>query len=238
MSKRKLAHKDRWVIAALVGSLLLMVKSSEDKFTSSFRAPWLRGAFDRFEDGNQVLFNVAVGLIVSILTYVSTVRIPELEKRARLKRNLVERYRDFKIQCIQTILRRLDESFDSSVAEQLLDKEECDRFFSVPVSESQSRWHQFLNKCTDTDLQDILFEIEVLASETEFTMLLLDIENREAFDLLKRMTFACRHQIGKSAHDYDDMKQLSRFLGELLTGWNIISGARERDKIEQTIESM
>jgi hypothetical protein len=226
------------VALTLLVCLFLMLKSSEDKLTSTLRSPGYGDWFQRFTDGNQIIFNLAVGMIASLLTYIATVIIPQNRKRARLRRQLLMCYVDFKRECLHTILSTLTEKFDSAIVEQLIDKEECRRFFGVNVSEGQSRWHQFLNGISELQMNRFHFELEKLTTEIDFTMLTIDVENEELFEFLKRLKHVCRYRTTQLTKDYDDVKALSKFLWEILGGWNFIDGYKQAEKIETMIASI
>lgn len=226
------------VALTLLACLFLMLKSSEDKLITTLRSPGFGDWFQRFTDGNQIVFNLAVGVIASLLTYIATVIIPQTRKRARLRRQLLMRYVDFKRECLHTILSTLPEEFDSAIVEQLMYKEECRRFFGVKVSEGQSRWHQFMNGISELQMHRFQFELEKLTMEIDFTMLTIDVENEELFEFLKRLQHVSRYRATQLTKDYEDVKALSKFLWEILGGWNFIDGYKNAEKIETMIASI
>ncbi len=238
MKHRKPSALTMVVIVTLLVCTLLMAKSSEDKLAATFRAPIFDGWFERFTDGNQIVFNLAVGLIASFVTYLLTTKLPELQKRRRLRLHLVNCYEDVKRGCLRVIVGTLEERFDGQIVEQLLDKTECRRFFNVSVSESQTRWHQFMNNLDDSHLQELHFEMEKLVAEVNFVLLSVDVDDTELFVFLNRLKYVCRWRMFRLSKEYDDVKSLSGFLWEILSGWDFIDGYKNQNKIEVIISSI
>jgi preprotein translocase subunit SecY len=72
--------------------LFLVVKSSEDTLILS-GYEWL---FGQFESGNSIVFDIAVGILVSILFYYIVVYIPESSRKIRIKRSFIYQYKEFR----------------------------------------------------------------------------------------------------------------------------------------------
>ena len=53
---------------------------------------------------NKILYDLAAGTLVSLLLYVLVVRIPDYQRRQRIKRNLTKQYENFREDCIAIML--------------------------------------------------------------------------------------------------------------------------------------
>jgi hypothetical protein len=67
--------------ALFLGSAFLMLKSSADPLPFSLRGSAQGGLFSPFPSGNQIVFDLSVGIIVSLFIYVLVVWLPEHFKR-------------------------------------------------------------------------------------------------------------------------------------------------------------
>ncbi len=70
-------------------SSFLAIKASEDLLLDSVSDGVMSALFGQFQNGNQLIFDLSVGVLVSVLFYVAIVRIPELRKRRRAKANVI-----------------------------------------------------------------------------------------------------------------------------------------------------
>src|SRR5260370_28350194 len=53
---------------------------------------------------NKILYDLAVGALVSLLFCLLVVRLPDYQKRLRIKRNLAKQYENFREDCIEIML--------------------------------------------------------------------------------------------------------------------------------------
>jgi len=73
-----------WLLCAV--SLFLMLKSSTDPRPDFIKNTTFDAVFKPFATGNQITFDVTVGIIVSLFVYVLVVRLPAWQKKKRLTR--------------------------------------------------------------------------------------------------------------------------------------------------------
>ena len=73
--RRKRLDLGLWTLFLV--STVLMVKSSSDRLPASLRGTVVEPALSQFSTGNQIVFDIAVGVIVSLFIYVLVVRLPE-----------------------------------------------------------------------------------------------------------------------------------------------------------------
>src|SRR3569832_89176 len=79
----------------------LMLSTSSDPVL-----PWLNGtplasAFEQFSAGNQIAIDLSVGALSAIGMFYLLVRLPEYERKIRIKRHLKFSYQSFKRSVIQ-----------------------------------------------------------------------------------------------------------------------------------------
>jgi hypothetical protein len=217
-------------------SVALMFKSSSDPLVESLSGTWLEPVLLQYQTGNQIVFDVAVGIVVSIFFYVLVVRVPEAQKRGRLRKALRAQYQLLKEACIKNFLFACNGSADMSLVEKLKDRAHFKSYFSEPVTKSQDRWHTVLNGLDEQKIQDILIELEVFRHEVEYVLSSVDVRSDEAFAFLKQLTQVL-YRSKSWTHNYDDVKQLSQFMWAIHTGWSLVYGYIDRDAIAEMIEA-
>lgn len=234
--KKKLL--DVGLISILSISIVAMFFANEDTFA---RDVWCR--FSNFcptviaSHFNKIIYDLSVGSFVTVLFYYLVVRLPEHERKIRLRRGLDQQYRLFKLDCIATMLSIVESVYDAELPEKLLDQSSFRAYFSEPVSEDQERWHVFMNKIDEFHLRDLLTSMEIFRDEVLFVMNNLDIPEEDTYEFLKRLSNII-YRLKDSSIGYDEIKPLSRFLWEIFAGYNIISGYRKEDIINKMIEGM
>ena len=188
-------------------------------------------------DRNQIIFDSAVGINVSVIFYVLVVWLPERNKRERVRRNLLLQYDSFKEECINIFLSTLQGGYGLDEINRLKDRDEFRRFFKEPFSSDQIRWNAVTNGLDDEHIKLLAIEFEILRDELHFTLNAIDVDNPEAFAFLKRLS----QELYRTKHvspGYDDKKTLMRFLWAVHTGWSWIDEYTNKDVIAQTIESI
>ena len=68
-------------------------------------------------------------------------------------------------------------------------------------------------------------------------MLTTDIEDFEASEFFKRLS-ALIYSHKDATTEYDPVKQLSQFLWNVFAGWDWVSGYRQRDIVQDMIDSI
>lgn len=218
-------------------STILMVKSSTDPLPSSWRGTAAEGLFSQFPTGNQIVFDITVGFIVSLFIYILVVWLPEQSKRNRVRRNLAQQYDSFKDECIPIFFSALRESYDLDLLNRLKDRSFFRQYFKEKVSPDQERWHAVLNGLDESLVKKLVVELEILMTEVHYALTVIDIDNQDVFAFLKRLSQILYRHRNWSA-EYDDVKQLSGFMWSVHTGWSVIDGYTEKDIIAEMIESI
>ena len=163
---------------ALIVSAVLMVKSSSNELIPLLQGTATEPIFSQFKTGNQIIFDISVGIIVSLLIYVLVVWLPERFKQNRIRRNLQHQYSSFKEECIKVFLWALHQTYDPELINRLKNRNEFRRFFKEKVLLDRERWHAVLNGLDEYMVKNLIVDLEILKAEIQFT--LSAIERRKA----------------------------------------------------------
>lgn len=223
--------------ALLVICILVMFKASTDPSPTWARGTWIQAILSPFSTGNQIAFDVSVGVIVSLIVYVLVVRLPEQRKRSRLKANLKRQYSNMKEDCIMNFLFASNGSASHDLVEELKDQEAFKRYFKEHVTLDQERWHAVLNGLDESRIQAIVQELSIFRRELEYTLTSLDVDDPEVFAFLRRLT-RLLHRGQSWSSGYDEIKPLSQFMWSIHTGWDPIEGYTGKDAIAEMIDAI
>jgi len=184
---------------------------------------------------NKIIYDLAVGALISLIFYGLVVRLPDYRKRQRIKKSLAKHYKNFRQDCIAIMLMVSDGTFEWGFHETLVDQDKFRKYFKEKISPDQDRWHAFQNKLDEHYLQELIMNTEILRDEIAFVLNNIDIPDEEPFEFLKRLSGAIL-SMRNTTLGYDETKQFSGFLWSVFAGWDLISGYRERDIIQEMIE--
>lgn len=215
-----------------------MFKSSEEPLLPVLRRFGLE-ELAQYQTANQIIFNVTVGIIVSLFIYVLVVWFPERAKRKRIKSNLRRQYDSFKEECIQEFLRTLALPSKQELIDELMHQKEFKRFFDAkcPKDESQSKWEAVYNRWDDSSVRCLTNELEIFRQEVQFTLNSIDVPQSEVFTFLKRLSRVLYYN-QQGTTGYERKKQLWHFLYCTLAGWDMVKGVVSRDVIADMIEAL
>jgi hypothetical protein len=185
----------------------------------------------------KVLYDLGIGALVSLMFYYLVVRLPEYQRRQRLKRSLELHYRTFRLHCIEIMLSVADREFGKVEPEALLDPEAFREYFKKKVKPDTERWHDFLNNLDDFNLDQLQSLMEQLRDELIFVLNNTDIPNARPFEFLKRLSAAI-HSMRSVTIGYDEIKPFSRFSWDIFAGWDWLKGYRKGDIIQEMIDEI
>jgi len=186
---------------------------------------------------NKIFYDLAVGALVSLIFYGLVVRLPDYQKRRRIKRSLAHHYKNFREDCVAIMLMVADGTFEWGFHETLIEQEKFRKYFQEKISPSKDRWDAFQNKLDQHHLQELIMKTEILRDEISFVLNNIEIPDDRPFEFLKRLSAAIL-SMRNTTLGYDETKQFSNFLWSVFAGWDIISGYRDRDIIGETIKSI
>lgn len=215
-------------------STFLMCKTSGDPRPDFVVGTWLEELLRPFPTGNQIAFNVTAGVIVSIFVYVLVVRVPEQQKRRRLKANLLRQYDALKEETIIQFLWACNAPASTDLIERLKNRHDFKDYFKERVSESQDRWHAVMNGLDETKVSDIVHALGHFRREVEYVLSAVDVANPQVFSFMKGLT-RILHGGERWSEDYDHVKALAGFMWSMHTGWDWVHGYTGRDSIADTI---
>jgi hypothetical protein len=87
----------------------------------------------------KILYDGAVGALVTLIFYLLVVRWPDYQKRQRLKMSLVRQYSIFKESSIGIMLMVTDGSYSGDAPERLMEKEKFRVYFKEKVAPDRDR---------------------------------------------------------------------------------------------------
>ncbi len=226
---------DLALLLLAMASTLLMFKSSSDPRPEFIKGTWGEQFFNPFPIGNQITYDITVGVIVSFFVYVLVVRMPEQQKRRLLKTNLLRQYNVLKEETIIQFLWACNESASTTQIERLKNRQDFKNFFKENVSESQNRWHAVMNGLNETKISDIVHELSVFRDEVEYVLAAVDVSDPQVFAFMKRLSRILRGG-ERWSDDYDHVKALAGFMWSVHTGWDSVNGFTGKDVIADMID--
>jgi hypothetical protein len=185
----------------------------------------------------KIVYDLAVGALITLLFYLLVVRLPDYERRQRLKKSLERHYYSFRKDCIQIMLLVADGTYAGDVPETLMAQDRFRNYFKEKVGPDRDRWDVFQNKLDEHYLRELLTRMEIFRDELTFVMNNTDIPKDEPFEFLKRLAAAI-YSMKDVTLGYDESKPLASFLWSVFAGWDIIQGYRKEDIVEKMISAI
>ncbi|TXD97928.1 hypothetical protein ES754_02935 [Psychrobacter frigidicola] len=216
--------------------IFLLIKSSGEVVEIS----GIRYIFQGFNFGNTMIFTLSSGMLVSIWFYFLVVYLPQNQKKKRVKANFLSQYIEFRRQLILHILNtynkgNISESYVDT--DLLIDSDKFKAYFKEYVTESQNRWHVFLNNLDEEALAEILIEFEAFKEAVSYLLNNVEIENNNIFSFLHN--FNAISISLKNTKLYDDRdKQFARLLWEILASFSFMGGYQENNHFEKMFKKI
>jgi hypothetical protein len=225
--------------AVCVASVAALFLAHEDPFVRDAFCSHIKicPAITNAKAWNKILYDLSAGTLVSLLLYVLVVRIPDYQKRQRIKRSLTKQYENFREDCIAIMLMVSDGTFAWGFHRELIDQAKFKEYFKQPVGNGQDRWDAFLNKLDEYNLEALILKMEILRDEISFALKNVDIADEQPFEFMKRLSHAL-FSMRNTTLGYDETKSFAGFLWSVFTGWDAVSGYRERDIIGDMIAAI
>ena len=79
---------------------------------------------------SKIFYDLAVGALTTLLFYLLVVRLPDYQRRKRLKRSLERHYKAFREDCIQIMLLVADGGYTADVPEALMEQDKFRDYFN------------------------------------------------------------------------------------------------------------
>jgi hypothetical protein len=186
---------------------------------------------------NKLFYDLAVGALVTLLFYLLVVRLPDYQRRRRLKISLARHYKMFREDCIQIMLLVADGIYMADLPETLMEQDKFRDYFEERVAPDKERWHEFQNKLDERYLRELLTCMEIFRDELAFVLNNTDIPKDEPFEFLKRLSAAI-YSMKDVTIGYDESKPLAGFLWSVFAGWDTITGYRKEDIVKKMIDAI
>lgn len=185
----------------------------------------------------KILYDLSVGSLTTLVFYYLVVRLPEYERRQRLKRSFAAHYQRFRKDCVGIMLAVAHSPYTHEDRERLVDQKAFREYFNQKSSPSTDRWHDFLNNLDEYYLQRLLINLEILREEITFVLNNTDLADDKVFEFLKRLSNAIV-AIRTTELGYDETKPLERLLYEMFAGFDFVHGCRDNDLVQDMIDAI
>ena len=223
------------VFAAI--SLVLAFATSGEPVIQVLKGSWLEPVLTKFSWPNSIAFGLSMGFLVSTFFWYFVVYLPERARRRILRENLRRSYKWFREGVIKILLWSSDEGANSEEIERLSDYREFREYFR----EDQSRrWYAVLNGLQNNELRlaEMLQELEMFATEIDYALNSVMIEDQRIHDVLKLLKINIYRLNNWDADRYDLIKSLGGFLWGVFAQWDFALGEVDNDIIQDTIERL
>lgn len=228
---------DAVLLAVAVLCFVLMLIASNDPVPESLRNTPVHAFLKQFTTGNQIVFDLAVGVLAAIFMYYLVVRVPEESKRRRVRDSLRSTYESCKEVCTAIYLGCFMPSYPADLPRALSDMTRFREFFKEDFSSGQTKWDAVANGLTEDRLRALVVELELLMQEIHFALTSVDVRDPNALRFLKHLSRALYRSKNWST-DYDSTKSLLGFLWSFHTGWSWVDGYRPTDPVADMIAAI
>jgi hypothetical protein len=207
------------LIATGILSFAVLFLANEDPFVRKmvYGYTGFRLGLPHAEALYKILYDGAVGALVTLIFYLLVVRWPDYQKRRRLKKGLARQFRIFKEDCIGIMLMATDGTYDAALPDALMEQDKFRDYFKEKVAPDRDRWDEFLNNLNARHLRELQTHMEIFRDELGFVLNNTDIPKDKPFEFIKRLSTSIYIMEGITL-DYDDTKILARFLWEIFAG--------------------
>jgi hypothetical protein len=217
--------------------LWLMLSASSDPVFPWLQETMVAAAFEQFSTGNQIAFDLSVGVLSAIGMFYLLVRLPEYERRSRIKRHLQFSYQSFKRSVIQIFVGAIQGAYNTETVDRLMEQRQFRDFFKEPYAPGQDKWHGVANAMDEFMLRQLVIEAEVLLNQFQHALSVVDIRDPEVFSFITRISEAL-YRAKNWSSDYDGTKEVLSFFWSILSGWSFVSGYTEREYIPEMIAKL
>ena len=168
-------------------SLFGLIAGSNEKILGVLRGSTIEQTLYNLHSGNQILFSMSGGLLISIFFWLLVVKIPEIRKRNIIKHNISTRYQYFKEDTIQILLDAAAVRDSSQLPRKLCDYKEFRIFFE---GDNRQKWYDAMNGLQNNSdlLNEILIEMELLSEEISYVLNNVEIADEQIMNVFKQLS--------------------------------------------------
>ncbi len=219
-------------------SIFVMFKTSTDPIVEGLAGTWVADVLRPFPTGNQIAFDLSVGLLVSVFFYALVVAVPARRKRSRIRRHLLRQYDYFKRACLAQLLWASGRT-DGTLIDSLLRQDSFRSYFTVRITSDQDRWHVVLNALQSEPYRLALLveQLGIFSAELEFSLAAIEVADPELLEFARRL-YQVLQRGSKWTAEYDDVKEVSGFFWSIFTGWDAAEGYLGRDPVSEFIDNL
>lgn len=234
---RQMRRLDIFLVSIFLLSVAFLFLTNEDPFERKMVYAYTgwHPVVEHAKAYYKVLYDLSVGTLITLFFYALVVRLPDYEKRRRLKGSLERRYRDFKEDCIRIMIEVAGDAGSEDHPDGLMEPDKFRDYFHERVTPDRERWHELWNNINRYYLHELLIRMETLRDEIAFVLNNTDIPKDEPFEFLKRLSVAIYLVKDITLND-DELKPFARFLWWMFTGWDAITGDAKGDPIAKMID--
>jgi len=198
----------------------------------------------RLHLGNSIIFNLGIGILVSLLFWFLLVGAPQANRRRIIKNNLQRQYLEFKRSTIQILIWASGKYSHTLEIEELLDHIQFKAHFNENKSE---RWYAAMNGLQGNPLRlnELILEIAIFSEAINHVMNNVEIEDDAAYQFFRHMQchlyrFNDKYTFGLMTGEEksDQIKALGRFIWEILARWSFVGGQAQEDIIQKMIDDI
>jgi hypothetical protein len=218
-------------------SVVGVIAGSNEGILSVLKGTPIEHTLYKLHSGNQIIFDLSMGFLISIFFWFIVVKIPEIRKRNIIRHNISTQYQFFKEDTIRILLQASVGSYDSELPRKLCDYREFKKYFG---ENHNQRWYDALNGLqSDSDLlNDVLIEMDLLVEEISYVLNNIEIADEKIISVFKNLSSHVFKLKKASVYSYDQVKYLGNFLWGILAQWSFIEGQREEDIIQEMINKI
>ena len=227
------------LVAIFVLSLAALFLANEDNFARRAVCvnTGLCPGYPHAKALHKLVYDLALGALITLFFYALVVRLPDYQRRQRLKRSLKRYYKAFREDCILIMLLIADCGYSEGAPEALLEQDRFREYFMKKIAPDRDRWHEFQNKLDESSLRELLTRMEIFRDEVAFILNNTDISNNEPFEFLRDLS-AIIYSMKDARLGYDESKPLACFLWTVFAGWDLITGYRKSDVVKKMINAI
>lgn len=169
-------------------------------------------------------------MLLSIILFFVLSKYPSAQKEIAARRNLLRRYRNFKLRCID-IFVVISGAEQSVEYETLLSIDKFKEFFGTQKTASKNYWHDVANNLSPYYLKLLNGHIEELRESIENILNgfeILDESDREQLEIFSHHL----RLVQIEDNDYDSVKSFCGSMWSIFTSWDWVKGYPEKDSIE------
>jgi hypothetical protein len=174
-----------------------------------------------------IIGRLALSIFAAVFFFFVNVRLPAIFRKRRLKRVIVARYLAIKQEILSQIIWAGWQAASSELIDQLSEPAQFRKYFRGNGS-ADSGWYAVVNGLNDYYVGQLAIRLQMLKTEVESYIVMVDIEDEELLKLMKHLS-AFAHSMVHTGSDYESQKTWGKFLFSLFSNWDAGTGYLDED---------